>query len=199
MQPAGGSRRESNQLDPAPWALPPTALVVALQALAIDQVCDPRDRPDILIRPTTAPANHAWLRHRGIRVRIARRGIESSTRLGRHRWRVERSLSWLSCWRRLQVRWDRDAGRWFGLVLLACAVVCFNRLWSAEGSEAACQPVTAGMMVWPIRSWASSRCCWASLVMTTTRSRSGTTRMRWPPMPTAAKLGCKSTLVVHHP
>jgi transposase len=28
----------------------------------------------------------------------------------------------------LQVRWDRDAGRWFAFVLLACAVVCFNRL-----------------------------------------------------------------------
>jgi len=73
-------------------------------------------------------ANRAYLRRRGITVRIARRGIERSTRLGRHRWRVERSLSWLSCWRRLAVRWDRDAGRWFAFVLLACAVVCFNRL-----------------------------------------------------------------------
>jgi transposase len=73
-------------------------------------------------------ANRAWLRRRGIKARIARRGIESSTRLGRHRWRVERSLSWLSCFRRLQVRWDRDSGRWFAFVLVACAVVCFNRL-----------------------------------------------------------------------
>jgi transposase len=73
-------------------------------------------------------ANRAYLRRRGIRARIARRGIEPSTRLGRHRWKVERSLSWLSCWRRLQVRWDRDAGRWFAFALLACAVVCFNRL-----------------------------------------------------------------------
>jgi transposase len=73
-------------------------------------------------------ANRSYLRRRGITARIARRGIESSTRLGRHRWRVERSLSWLSCWRRLQVRWDRDSGRWFAFVLLACAVVCFNRL-----------------------------------------------------------------------
>jgi IS5 family transposase len=39
-------------------------------------------------------ANRAWLRRRGVRPRIARRGMESSTRLGRHRWRVERSLSW---------------------------------------------------------------------------------------------------------
>jgi transposase len=73
-------------------------------------------------------ANRAYLRRRGIGSRIARRRMESSTRLGRYRWRVERSLSWLSCWRRLQVRWDRDCGRWSALVLLACAVVCFNRL-----------------------------------------------------------------------
>ena len=73
-------------------------------------------------------ANRAYLRRRGIGPRIARRGIESSERLGRHRWKVERSLSWLSCWRRLQVRWDRDSGRWFAFVLLACAVVCFHRL-----------------------------------------------------------------------
>ena len=73
-------------------------------------------------------ANRAYLRRRGIKARIGRRQIESSTRLGRHRWKVERSLSWLSYWRRLQVRWDRDAGRWFAFVLLACAVVCFNRL-----------------------------------------------------------------------
>jgi transposase len=73
-------------------------------------------------------ANRAYLCRRGITARIARRQIESSIRLGRHRWKVERSLSWLSCFRRLQVRWDRDAGRWFAFVLVACAVVCFNRL-----------------------------------------------------------------------
>jgi IS5 family transposase len=73
-------------------------------------------------------ANRAYLRQRGIRARIARREVESSRRLGRHRWKVERSLSWLSCFRRLAVRWDRDAGRWFAFVLVACAVGCFNRL-----------------------------------------------------------------------
>jgi transposase len=53
--------------------------------------------------------------------------VESSTTLGRHRWKVERSLSWLSCYRRLQVRWERDSARFFAFVLLACALVCFNR------------------------------------------------------------------------
>jgi transposase len=73
-------------------------------------------------------ANRGYLRRRGIKARIARRQIESSARLGRHRWKVERSLSWLSCFRQLQVRWDRDGGRWFAFVLVACAVVCFNQL-----------------------------------------------------------------------
>jgi hypothetical protein len=41
----------------------------------------------------------------------------------------ERSLSWLSCWRRLEVRWDRDSGRWFAFLLLACTVVCSKRLY----------------------------------------------------------------------
>jgi hypothetical protein len=46
-------------------------------------------------------ANRAYLRRRRITARIARRGIESSTRLGRHRWKVERALSWVSWYRRL--------------------------------------------------------------------------------------------------
>jgi transposase len=36
------------------------------------------------------------LRQRGIEARIARRGVDSSERLGRHRWVVERTLAWLS-------------------------------------------------------------------------------------------------------
>lgn len=34
-----------------------------------------------------------WLRSRNITPRIARRGIESSQRLGRHRWTVERTVA----------------------------------------------------------------------------------------------------------
>jgi hypothetical protein len=42
------------------------------------------------------------------------------------------ALSWLGCFRRLQVRWDRDSGRFFAFVLVACALVCFNRLQLAR-------------------------------------------------------------------
>jgi hypothetical protein len=89
-----------------------------------------RCRPDKVYADKGYDARHcrAYLRRRGITARIARRGVESSQRLGRHRWRVERALSWLTCSRRLPIRWDRGSERWFAFVLLVCALICFNRL-----------------------------------------------------------------------
>jgi transposase len=69
----------------------------------------------------------AYLRGRGIKGRIARRGVESSERLGRHRWKAERSIAWLYGCRRLRVRYERDAGRFYAFGKLACARLCFNR------------------------------------------------------------------------
>jgi transposase len=37
----------------------------------------------------------------------ARRGIESSEKLGRYRWAVERTLSWVNRFWRLKVRYER--------------------------------------------------------------------------------------------
>jgi transposase len=99
-------------------------------------------------------ANRAELRRRGINPRIARRGIESSARLGRHRWRVERALSWLSCFRRLQLRWDQDSGRWFAFILLACAVVCFNRLHQAGGGDDLLLAYRSGHLSLRLDRWA---------------------------------------------
>jgi transposase len=70
----------------------------------------------------------SYLTRRGIKVRIARRGIESSTRLGRHRWKAERSIAWLAGCRRLRIRYDRDSERFFAFVLVACDRLCYNRL-----------------------------------------------------------------------
>jgi transposase len=77
----------------------------------------------------------AYLRQRGIRPRIARRRIESSQRLGRHRWTIERTGAWLGGFRRLRIRYERSSERFYALVLLACSVICFNALGS--------QPVTS--------------------------------------------------------
>ena len=70
----------------------------------------------------------AYLRRRGIRPRIARRGIESSARPGWHRWMIERTGAWLGGWRRLRIRYERSSERFYALVLLACSVICFNTL-----------------------------------------------------------------------
>jgi hypothetical protein len=72
---------------------------------AIEPIKQPRGRPG---RPRKHPKKlHAdkgydfprcrkALRERSITPRIARRGIDSSERLGRHRRVVERTLGWLS-------------------------------------------------------------------------------------------------------
>ncbi len=67
-------------------------------------------------------------RARGITPRIARRGVESSERLGRHRWVVERTLAWLARFRRLTVRYERRADIHLAFTTLACALVCLNQV-----------------------------------------------------------------------
>jgi transposase len=71
-------------------------------------------------------------RRRGIVPRIARRGIESGERLGRHRWVVERTLAWFARFRRLTVRYERRLDILLGLHLLAAALIClrFVERWS---------------------------------------------------------------------
>ena len=71
---------------------------------------------------------HSYLTRRGIKVRIARRGVESSDRLGRQRWKVERSIAWLAGCRRLRIRYDRDSERFFAFARLGCARLGYNRL-----------------------------------------------------------------------
>ena len=58
----------------------------------------------------------------------ARRGIESSERLGRYRWVVERDFAWLNALRRLLIRYDRRASHYLGFLYLGCALICLNYL-----------------------------------------------------------------------
>ena len=70
----------------------------------------------------------AWLRERGITARIARPGIESSERLGRHRWKIERSISWLFGYRRLTVRYERNGSHFLAFLGLAATLTCYKKL-----------------------------------------------------------------------
>jgi IS5 family transposase len=74
------------------------------------------------------PRCRQFLSRRGIRVRIARRKVDSSERLGRHRWVVERSLAWLARYRKLTIRYERKPEIHIAFLTLACALVCLGRL-----------------------------------------------------------------------
>ena len=74
------------------------------------------------------PELRTWLRRRGITPRIARRGIESTERLGRHRWKIERSIAWLTGYRRLSPRYERNASHYCAFLTLAAALTCYKNL-----------------------------------------------------------------------
>ncbi|MEW1773467.1 IS5 family transposase [Streptomyces sp. NPDC086777] len=69
-----------------------------------------------------------WLRKRGIRPRIARKGVESSRRLGRHRWVVERTVAWLAGCRRLHRRYERKAEHFLAFIAIAASLIGCRRL-----------------------------------------------------------------------
>ena len=69
-----------------------------------------------------------WLRLRGIVPRIARRGVEDPNRLGRHRWKIERTIAWLTGYRRLTIRYERHAEHFLAFLQLAAAITCYKKL-----------------------------------------------------------------------
>lgn len=69
------------------------------------------------------PHLRKWLRGKRIEVRIARKGIESGERLGRRRWVIERTISWLSGYRRLNPRYERYPSNYLAFLGLAAALL----------------------------------------------------------------------------
>ncbi|MEU5977684.1 IS5 family transposase [Streptomyces sp. NPDC047315] len=74
-----------------------------------------------------------WLRQRGITHRIARKGVESSQRLGRHRWTIERAMAWLAGCRRLHRRYERKADHFLAFTSIVCTLICYRRLKTTPG------------------------------------------------------------------
>jgi transposase len=95
----------------------------------------PRRRPEKLHadKGYDYPRCRRYLHRRGIKVRIARRGIEDKTKLGRHRWVVERTVSWLLRFKRLGLRYDRTEATLRPLLLLAVSIINLRRLVSTAG------------------------------------------------------------------
>ncbi len=74
------------------------------------------------------PELRRWVRDRGIKVRIARKGVESSTKLGKHRWVIERCIAWLFGYRRLTIRYERKASHFLAFLTLGAALTCHKKL-----------------------------------------------------------------------
>jgi transposase len=68
------------------------------------------------------------LKKRAIKRRIARKEVESSQKLGRHRWVAEWTLAWLAKFRRLAMRYERRADIHEAFVLLGCSLICYNQV-----------------------------------------------------------------------
>lgn len=121
MTLSGANRHDSMMLAPTLDAIPP---------VRSGQRGRPRRRPAKLHADTAYDHRRCRreCRQRGVRPRIARRDVESSERLGRHRWVVERTLAWLNRLRRLVVRYERRADIHLAFVTLGCALVCLNQV-----------------------------------------------------------------------
>ena len=120
MLVTGGNRHDVTQLLPLVEAIPP--------------IRGRRGRPKQ--RPRHPLADRAYdqtscrrqLAARDITVIIARRGSPHGSGLGRQRWPVERTLSWLPQFRRLHTRYERRADPTQAFLTLACSIICLRKL-----------------------------------------------------------------------
>jgi transposase len=87
------------------------ATVDAIEPIRAKTRGRPRRRPHKLHADKGYDYRHLRLalRKRRIIPRIARCGVEPKNRLGRYRWVVERTLSWLNRFRRLKIRYEHRA------------------------------------------------------------------------------------------
>jgi transposase InsO family protein len=90
----------------------------------------PRQRPDLVQgdRAYGNRAHHRWLQSRGIVDCLARQGTPHGSGLGKTRWVVERTLSWLHQFRRLRIRYERHADIHQAFLTLGCAIICHRAL-----------------------------------------------------------------------
>src|SRR5512142_3024583 len=119
----GGNRHDVTGLIPLVEAIPPIR----------GRRGRPRRRPRYLLADR-AYDHHAYRRQlagHGVTALIARRGTAPGSGLGRQRWPVERTLSWLHQFRRLRTRWEHRADLHHTLLSLTCPIICLRRLHSS--------------------------------------------------------------------
>ena len=90
------------------------------------QVGRPRRRPDVLQgdRGYDDEGDRQELRRRHIEPLLAKRRTASGSGLGKFRWFIERTISWMKQFGRVRVRTDRDAINYLGWLCLAMILIC---------------------------------------------------------------------------
>lgn len=93
----------------------------------------PRTHPEKLYADAgfDCEATRSILRWLGIEPHIRHRDGEHGSHLGRVRWVVERTISWIKGLRRMRVRYDRSITSIDAWTSISAAVVCFNILLEA--------------------------------------------------------------------
>jgi transposase len=106
------------------------ATVDAIEPIRAKTRGRPRRRPHKLHADKGYDYRHLRLalRKRRIIPRIARCGVEPKNRLGRYRWVVERTLSWLNRFRRLKIRYEHRADIHLAFLQLGCALISLRFL-----------------------------------------------------------------------
>ncbi len=87
-------------------------------------------RPKVLLadRAYDSRKHRKALRERGITPRIAKRNTTHGSGLGKERWVIERTISWLHQHRRLERRYDRRADIHEAFLTIGCALICHQQL-----------------------------------------------------------------------
>jgi transposase len=106
------------------------ATVDAIEPIRAKTRGRPRRRPHKLHADKGYDYRHLRLalRKRRIIPRIARSDVEPKNRLGRYRWVVERTLSWLNRFRRLKIRYEHRADIHLAFLQLGCALISLRFL-----------------------------------------------------------------------
>ena len=93
----------------------------------------PRQRPGALLGDRGYHSARAIdaLQARKIKPLIARQHSRHGSGLGKQRWLVERTISWLHQHRRLRLRYERRADIHEAFLSIACSLICYRALQGA--------------------------------------------------------------------
>ncbi len=89
------------------------------QGLCLDKGCDYDE-----VRALAQEFGYtAHIRSRGEEAQALKRNARHKAR----RWVVERTHSWLNRFRRILIRWEKQADNYLGLLHFACAIITYHR------------------------------------------------------------------------